>query len=262
MTQTLALFLDAYREFNAQKLFWITLALSALVAACFAMVGLDEQGFSILIWHVPSTLNSTQINPAIFYKLAFLSLGIGFWLTWAATILGLVATAGIFPTFITGGSIDLVLSKPIGRVRLYLTKYASGLLFVTLQVTAFTAACFLIIGLRGGSWEPGLFLAVPIIVCFFSYLFCVCALLGLATRSTIPSLLLTILFWLCLFATNFADTLILQLRIAADQRVARAERVIARQPANTDKTALEQRLADARDSQTSWRRAERIVYGL
>ena len=33
MMQTLALFLDGYRELNAKKLFWITLGISALVVA-------------------------------------------------------------------------------------------------------------------------------------------------------------------------------------------------------------------------------------
>src|SRR5438552_350159 len=36
--QTLALLLDAYRELNARKLFWIVLSISLLVAAAFALV--------------------------------------------------------------------------------------------------------------------------------------------------------------------------------------------------------------------------------
>ena len=31
MTQTMAIFLDAYRELNSRKLFWITLILSGVV---------------------------------------------------------------------------------------------------------------------------------------------------------------------------------------------------------------------------------------
>ena len=33
MTQTLAIFLDAYRDLNSRKLFWLAVAISALVVA-------------------------------------------------------------------------------------------------------------------------------------------------------------------------------------------------------------------------------------
>ena len=37
LTQTTALFVDAYRELNARKLFWITMALNILAVALFAL---------------------------------------------------------------------------------------------------------------------------------------------------------------------------------------------------------------------------------
>jgi len=52
-----------------------------------------------------------------------------------------------------------------------------------------------VLGIRGGVWEPGLFISIPIVVIFFSYLFAICVLLGLITKSTIASLLLTLLIW-------------------------------------------------------------------
>lgn len=223
MRQTLALFLDAYRELNARKMFWVTLGISALVVLAFAAVGLNEQGLTVLWWEFPlKTFNSNIIPPEKFYKFAFANLGVPIWLTWAAAILALVSTASIIPDFISGGAIELTLSKPIGRLRLFLTKYATGLLFVAVQVLFFTLACFIVIGLRGRSWEPRLFLAVPVVVVFFSYLFCVCALLGLLTRSTIAALLLTILFWIGLFAVNAADGIFLALR---EQNALTAERL-------------------------------------
>ncbi|MFZ1933369.1 MAG: hypothetical protein WAU84_06460, partial [Thermoguttaceae bacterium] len=139
----------------------------------------------------------------------FVQIGIGTWLSWIASILALISTAGIFPDLMTAGSIDLFVSKPIGRLRLFFTEYLAGLLFAALQVTIFTVACFLVMGLRGGVWEPGLFLAVPIVVCFFSYLFSVCAFLGVVTRSTIAALLLTLLFWFGIWAVGTAERTLL-----------------------------------------------------
>ena len=176
MTQTAAIFLDAYRNLNSKKLFWVTLVISAIVVVAFACVGINDQGLKILAWQIDTVVNAKTMPPATFYKQIFVVGGVNLWLAWLAAILALISTAGIFPDLISSGVIDLFVSKPIGRLRLFLTEYVAGLLFVTLQVTIFSAASFLVIGLRGGVWEPGLFVAVPVVVCFFSYLFSVCAL--------------------------------------------------------------------------------------
>jgi ABC-type transport system involved in multi-copper enzyme maturation permease subunit len=206
MTQTLAVFYEAYRSLNAKKMFWAVLLLSGLVAGSFLLVGINEEGVKILTWQINiPMLNTNIISPAAFYKRMFITYGIGYWLTWLATILALISTAGIFPDLINSGSINLLVSKPIGRLRLFATQYVAGLLFVILQVSLFTAVSFLVIGLRGGAWEPGLFLAVPLVVCFFSYLFSICVLLGLLTRSTLASLMLTILFWFIIFLLGVSE---------------------------------------------------------
>ena len=214
ITQTVALFVDAYRELNAKKLFWITMLLSGLVVLIYAAIGIDEEGIKFLwfkLGFIPVT--SEQFPPEMLYKTLFMNLGIGIWLTWVATILALISTAGIIPEMISGGSIEMLLSKPISRTRLFLTKYLTGLLFAALQVTAFTVASFLVIGIRGGVWEPGLFLAIPLVVIFFSYLYGMCALLGVLTKSTIASLLLTLLFWCMIFVLNAGDAVVMGIRV-------------------------------------------------
>ncbi|MBI1189947.1 MAG: hypothetical protein GC200_04605 [Tepidisphaera sp.] len=213
MTQTLALLLDAYRELHSKKLFWITMLLSGLVVVSFGCVGITEHGVSVLVWEIPvEFFNSRVMSPATFYKLLFANLGISFWLAWIGIVLALISTAGMFPDFLANGSIDLMLSRPIGRWRLFFTKYFMGLLFVTLQVGVFSLASMLIIGIRGHSWEPSVLLAVPLVGLMFSYLFCVCTLLGILTRSTIAALLLTILFWVFLFGLHTTNQVFVQLR--------------------------------------------------
>jgi ABC-type transport system involved in multi-copper enzyme maturation permease subunit len=220
MTQTLALLLDAYRELNSKKLFWITLMLSAAVVAAFAGIGVNEHGMTVFWWEIPIPgINNRILPPETFYKFAFVNFGIKYWLSWAAAILALVSTAPIFPDFLAGGAIELVLSKPIGRLRLFLTKYLVGLLFVTLQVGIFSAACFVVIGVRGHAWDFRLFVAIPIVVCFFSYLFSICVLLGIVTRSTIASLLVTLLIWFFIFMLSAADAITLTFREQTSMQV-------------------------------------------
>lgn len=211
--QTKALFIDAYRELNAKKLFWITMALNFVAVVVFASLGITAKGVTFWHWQFESLFfNTGLISQELFYKLQFTSWGAGFWLSWVTTILALVSTAGIIPDLISGGTIEPVLSKPIGRVRLFLTKYLTGLLFVALQILVFSLGCFVVLGIRGGAWEFGLFMALPIVLAFFSFLFSFCALVGLVTRSTIASLLLTMLFWSMIFVVNLGDNIMLQQR--------------------------------------------------
>ena len=123
MRQTAAIFLDAYRELNAKKLFWITMILSGLVVVAFAAMGNNEKGITIFHWTIELPFSSTKVVPRDeFYKMWFVSLGLKFWLGWIASILALVSTASMIPDFLAGGAIELSLSKPIGRLRLFLTK--------------------------------------------------------------------------------------------------------------------------------------------
>ncbi len=213
LIQTWALTVDAYRELNGKKLFWFTLALSALVVGVFASLGVNERGITILWWTIENpVVNTSLMTEAEFYKGLFSSFGVAMWLGWLASILALVSTASIFPDLLASGSVELMLSKPISRLRLFLTKYLLGLMFVALQVLVFTAAVFVLIGVRGGEWSGAVFLAVPVVVVFFSYLFSICVLFGVVTRSTIASLLLTLLAWLFFFCLNAADSAVLSLR--------------------------------------------------
>jgi ABC-type transport system involved in multi-copper enzyme maturation permease subunit len=227
MSQTLALLLDAYRDLNSRKMFWIVLVLSGLVAASFGALGLTPDGFKIFTWKFSSpALNSVNMSPGDFYKTIFLTYGINFWLTWLATVLALISTASLFPDFLASGAVDLYLSKPIGRLRLFLTKYFCGLLFVALQIACFCAACFAVIGIRGGAWEPGIFLAVPIVVLFFSYLFCFCVLVGVWTRSTVAAVLITFLFWVFVFGVNTTEVTLLTFKLTEEAHAANLDREI------------------------------------
>lgn len=260
LRQTGALFLDAYRELNARKLFWITTALTVLVVLAFAGIRLTESGFGYLVWVWDNpTLNSTFIPEDQFFLGLFIQFGVKFWLAWLVTILSLIATAGIFPDLISGGVIDTMLSKPLGRVRLFFTKYVTGLLFSLLQVLLFCIGAFLLLGLKAGSWQLGIFIAVPLVVSVYSFLFSICVVLGLLTRSTIASLLLTLLMWFGIWFLNTADTTLLGFRVASELTVEQQQEVVDNLGPNADREAPEQELADAQGTERTIARFHNAV---
>ena len=257
MMQIFAIFYDAYRRLNARKMFWFVLVLSVLVVAVFGAVQINENGIKVVIWQIDNNMLNTQFFPiAYFYKFLFLNIGVKYWLSWLAIMLALISTAGIFPDLIAEGSIDLLVSKPISRLKLFFTQYAAGLLFVTLQVTLFSLAGFLVIGLRGGVWEPHLFLAVPLVVCMFSYLFSVCVFLGVLTRSTVASLLLTIFFWFVIYGLGAAEQQLLLISNIPPQQQTQQQEL----DANSDNNPTSPEESNSNIS--SLKTAHAILYGV
>src|SRR6185369_15448186 len=82
VTQTLALFVDAYRELNAKKLFWIVLILSVVVVAGFATMGINERGVTLFKLEFPGAWNTNLITKGEFYKMLFVIFAIPIWLAW------------------------------------------------------------------------------------------------------------------------------------------------------------------------------------
>jgi ABC-type transport system involved in multi-copper enzyme maturation permease subunit len=256
VTQTLAIFLDAYRDLNSRKLFWLALALSLLGVLLVGSVGIDATGVSVLWFHIDSQfVNTGFITPGTFYKIIFQNLGINVWLTWLAAILALISTASIVPELLASGSIDMMLSKPISRTRLFLTRWVTGLFFAAIQAAVFVIASFLVIGIRGGAWEPELFVAVPAVVVFFSYLYCFCALVGVLTRSTVASLLLTLVFWLGVFALQEGEQFVNRGRIASSMEITALDALIESRlakNAEVDVDPLRTELEAARRASERW----------
>ena len=230
LEQTWALFVDAYRQVNASALFWISLVLSALAALVIAVPSIGADGVSIFGWTLIPVLTDDELPRGQFYKILFTAIGLTApliaWLTIWGNVLALVSTAGIFPGLVSGGAVDVYLSKPIGRARLFLTKYVTGLLFVAAQVLTFCGIGFLVIGLRGGEWEPGVLLGVPLVLLVFSYLWAVSVLVGVWTRSTLMAVLLTVVAWGVMAGVQVAEGSVLAFRVAAEVRAERAQAAV------------------------------------
>ena len=229
MTIFLAFLLDAYRELNSRKLFWIILAISGLVVLRFASIGFNDTGmtmfFGLSSIEEPLLSRHSPVS-SILYRGIFSHLLVGMWLSWGATILALFSTASIFPDFIRGGAVDIILAKPVSRARIFLYKYIASLLFVGMQVLFPCFLIFLALGFRLGDWEWKIFAAVPVVLLFFSYLFSICVLLGIRTRSPLAALIGTMVIWFTIFSLNASYGLTEIFRFEAELQIDREQQII------------------------------------
>ncbi|MCA9302623.1 MAG: hypothetical protein KC996_00725 [Phycisphaerales bacterium] len=214
-----AMMIDSLRYLRSRFLFWIVLAMSAIAAAAlFGTYSFTPTGMKIL-WFDPienPMLAEDGVGREIFVSYIFNAYFLKFWLGWGAMILALISTASLIPDYISDGSVELTLSKPVRRPVLFLFKFISGLLFVLLQLSIGVGFAYIIIGIRFDQWMHGALLAIPLLTLQFVYLYAISALIAVLTRSTIASLLGTILIWFVISMVQFvSNTTLLQYEMQA-----------------------------------------------
>ncbi len=199
--QMLALINDAIRESRDKKLFWAMLVVSTIAAGAFACIGFDENGLSLAfgLVKVPDA-NLTAGSPAAQQFMAGIVsyVLVGTYIGWIGVLAFLVATAGMLPSFMADGAIEVVLGKPISRIRVFVGRYLGGLTFVGLQAIYFVLLTFLVLRFRMGVWFWEYLWAIVLLPLLFSYLYCVTVLVGVWSRNGLVSLTCTLLFWLCI----------------------------------------------------------------
>lgn len=114
----------------------------------------------------------------------------------------ILVTAPIIPQMFDAGSLHLLLSKPISRSLLFLSKFCGGCAFITICAAYLIVGLWLILGMRFAIWEPKLLWSIPIYLFVFAIYYCVSALASVVWRSPIVSIALTIVFWLSCFVVG------------------------------------------------------------
>jgi hypothetical protein len=92
-------------------------------------------------------------------------------------------------------SLHLLLSKPIARPLLYLTKFVGGCAFVLLFATYLFVGLWLIFGIQWGIWENQILWCIPVYVFVFATYYAVAVLAGAIWRNTIVAIIATVVFW-------------------------------------------------------------------
>jgi ABC-type transport system involved in multi-copper enzyme maturation permease subunit len=121
-------------------------------------------------------------------------------------ILSVVITAFFIPNMLRKGSIDLLISKPIGRVQLLVYKYIGGLTFIFLLSSFTIGGVWVVMALRSGLWDPRFLLVIPVLTFTFAILYAVSTVVAVYTRSAIAAILVTLVFMFLMYAIGQAKS--------------------------------------------------------
>jgi ABC-2 type transport system permease protein len=107
------------------------------------------------------------------------------------TFLALFATAHLVPRLQEKGTIDLYLSRPVGRVPLLLSRYAGGLLLAAANLAYLIGSMWAIVVWKTRVLHPRFLLSGVVILFAFAALSAFAFLVGVVTSSTAVSLMAT-----------------------------------------------------------------------
>src|SRR5688500_13067371 len=107
------------------------------------------------------------------------------------TFLAIFATAHLVPRLQEKGTIDLYLSRPVGRVKLLLARYLAGLILAAANITYLIGTIWLIVIWKTQVVHPRFLLGAVVIMFVIATLLAFAFLIGVVTSSTGVSIMTT-----------------------------------------------------------------------
>lgn len=198
---------DAYYQVVDNLGFRILAGLFLLPALFLLLVGFREDGIWVArTWHwdyvewFTSSMSSERTRSAVELsqlRAEVLERIVAGVLTIAdqyGTLFGIAAIAFFVPQMLERGAADVVFSKPVSRLALFMSRYVAGLVFVGLLSTLLVGGMFLGLSLTSNYVDFGLLWSVPTLIYSFAIFHAVSCAVGVFTRSSIAAILLTIVF--------------------------------------------------------------------
>lgn len=108
---------------------------------------------------------------------------------WIGILLSLFASAGLFSDLQAPGRVELLLAKPIGRLRVLFGHVLGVLTAIASLVVYLMGGTWLIMSLKSGVWNPRFLLSILIVIGMFGVMYAAILLMSVWTRSTALSLI-------------------------------------------------------------------------
>ncbi len=133
--------------------------------------------------------------------------------TWGMA-LAVLASAGLIPTVLEAGRIELLVSKPVRRAHILLGRYLGNLLVVALNVCYLVLGVWLIFGWKTGVWRADFLLAILTTVFIFAVLLSVSVLAGVLFESAPVTVM--IVFGMMLVSPILAQTRLMERLLSSE----------------------------------------------
>lgn len=110
---------------------------------------------------------------------------------WIGILLALFASASLFPDLQADGRVELLLSKPISRVRVMIGHVLGVWSAIAVLVLYLLGGVWIIMSLKTGVWNPRFLLSLLIVIGMFAVMYAAVMLMGVWTESTALALIVS-----------------------------------------------------------------------
>jgi len=182
MMATLALIRDTFREAFARKIFWGLFGLSGAMILFFLFllkIDLVEGAVATVSLFGRTTNRLTEVDQLVRGVYAGIAT---FLYTWGM-FLSVFASAGLIPSVLEPGRIELLLSKPVSRTHILLGRYLGNVLVISSNVVFLVLGVWIILGAKTGIWSPSFLISIATTVFIFAVLLSVVVLVGVIFES-------------------------------------------------------------------------------
>ena len=179
---TWALIRDTFREAFARKIFWGLFGLSALMILFFLFllkIDLVEGAVATVSLFGRTTDRTADVDRLVRGVYGGIAT---FLYTWGM-FLAVFASAGLIPSVLEPGRIELLLSKPVSRTHILLGRFAGNVLVISANVAFLVLGVWTILGVKTGIWSPAFLISIATTVFIFAVLLTVVVLIGVLFES-------------------------------------------------------------------------------
>jgi len=192
MPVTLALIRDTFREALARKIFWGLFALSTLMILFFLFVlKIDIVQGAVATLSVFGNAGPRGSQP-VEQLVRGVYAGIATFLYTWGVFLSVFASAGLIPSVLEPGRIELLLSKPVSRTHILLGRYLGNVLVVSSNFIYLVLGVWTILGVKTGIWSPVFLVSIATTAFIFATLLTVVVLIGVLFESAALAIMVTV----------------------------------------------------------------------
>jgi ABC-2 type transport system permease protein len=194
LTATLALIRDTFREAFARKIFWGLFGLSIVMILFFLFIlkiDIVEGGIATASLFGMGA-NRRMVGVDVDRIVRGVYGGIATFLYTWGMFLAVFASAGLIPSVLEPGRIELLVSKPVSRIHILLGRYAGNVLVVSCNVIFLVLGIWTILGVKTGIWSPMFLISIATTIFIFAVLLAVVVLVGVLFDSAALATMVTV----------------------------------------------------------------------
>lgn len=171
---------NTFREAIAKKIFIGYYIIYTIIILVFLFaVNLDAVEGVISLTDVKQSVMSLQ---AIMTSVSYL----------LVLIFCIISSASFIPSMVEKGTVDLLISKPLSRFTILISKYLGAVIFVGISLIYFIGSIWLILSLKSGYWNFNFLFVILSLTFAFAVMYSIVVLIGLLTNSSIIAILINL----------------------------------------------------------------------